>query len=156
MRFQGRMVWSVLVLLAGAAAPAQQVQPQAAPTVIRSETKLVLVDVVVTGKKGVYVEDLEMKNFKVWEDNKEQQLKTFSFGADPQGPAGRGIPGRERIDGNDCQKQSQAGLYQHLSLQRRRRAPMGGGSAGPGGGKWRGSEGIPLDTQRLHGGFVPR
>jgi hypothetical protein len=50
MRFQGTMVWSVVVLLAGAVAPAQQVQPQAAPTVIRSETKLVLVDVVVTGK----------------------------------------------------------------------------------------------------------
>ena len=89
MRFQRTMVWSVVVLLAGAAAPAQQVQPQAAPTVIRSETKLVLVDVVVTGKKGVYVEDLEMKNFKVWEDNKEQQLKTFSFGADPNGPGGQ-------------------------------------------------------------------
>jgi VWFA-related protein len=83
------MVWSVVVLLAGAVAPAQQVQPQAAPTVIRSETKLVLVDVVVTGKKGAYVEDLELKNFKVWEDNKEQQLKTFSFGADPNGPGGQ-------------------------------------------------------------------
>jgi hypothetical protein len=30
-----------------------------------------------------------MKNFKVWEDNKEQQLKTFSFGADPNGPGGQ-------------------------------------------------------------------
>ena len=56
---------------------------------IRTETKLVLVDVVVTGKKGAYVEDLELKNFKVWEDNKEQQLKTFSFGADPKGPGGQ-------------------------------------------------------------------
>ena len=89
MRVQRTMLWSVVVLLAGAAAPAQQAQPQAAPTVIRSETKLVLVDVVVTGKKGAYVEDLEMKNFKVWEDNKEQQLKTFSFGADPNSPTGQ-------------------------------------------------------------------
>src|SRR4051812_40982834 len=89
MRFQGRMVWSVVLLLAGAAAPAQEAQPQAAPPVIRSETKLVLVDVVVTGKKGAYVEDLELKNFKVWEDNKEQQLKTFSSGADPNGPGGQ-------------------------------------------------------------------
>jgi VWFA-related protein len=56
------------------------------PTTIKTETRLVLVDVVVT-KKGQYVEDLEMKNFKVWEDNKEQQLKTFSFGADPKNPA---------------------------------------------------------------------
>ena len=30
------------------------------------------------------MEDLELKNFKVWEDNKEQQLKTFSFGGRPQ------------------------------------------------------------------------
>src|SRR5215471_16644750 len=89
MQFQRTMVWSAVVLMAGAAATAQQAQPQAAPTVIRSETKLVLVDVVVTGKKGAYVEDLEMKNFKVWEDNKEQQLKTFSFGADPNGPGGQ-------------------------------------------------------------------
>jgi VWFA-related protein len=89
MRFQRTMVLSGVLLLAGAAAPAQEAQPQATPPVIRSETKLVLVDVVVTGKKGAYVEDLELKNFKVWEDNKEQQLKTFSSGADPNGPAGQ-------------------------------------------------------------------
>src|SRR5450759_1616120 len=89
MRFQRTMLLSGVLLLAGAAAPAQQAQPQSAPPVIRTETKLVLVDVVVTGKKGVYVEDLELKNFKVWEDNKEQQLKTFSFGADPNGPGGQ-------------------------------------------------------------------
>ena len=86
MRFQRTMLLSGVLLLAGALAPAQQAQPQGAPPVIRTETKLVLVDVVVTGKKGAYVEDLELKNFKVWEDNKEQQLKTFSFGADPNGP----------------------------------------------------------------------
>src|ERR1019366_3285773 len=89
MRFQ-RTIWlSGVLLLMGAPAPAQQAQPQGAPTVIRTETKLVLVDVVVTGKKGVYVEDLELKNFKVWEDNKEQQLKTFSSGSDPNGPGGQ-------------------------------------------------------------------
>ncbi|MCX6627043.1 MAG: VWA domain-containing protein, partial [Candidatus Solibacter sp.] len=89
MRFQRTILLSGVLLLAGALAPAQQAQPQGAPPVIRTETKLVLVDVVVTGKKGVYVEDLELKNFKVWEDNKEQQLKTFSSGADPNGPAGQ-------------------------------------------------------------------
>ena len=89
MRFQRTILWSGVFLLMGAVAPAQQAQPQGAPTVIRTETKLVLVDVVVTGKKGVYVEDLELKNFKVWEDNKEQQLKTFSFGADPKAPGGQ-------------------------------------------------------------------
>jgi len=89
MQFQRTMVWSGVLLLAGTLGRAQQAQPQGAPTVIRTETKLVLVDVVVTGKKGVYVEDLGLKNFKVWEDNKEQQLKTFSYGADPNAPGGQ-------------------------------------------------------------------
>jgi VWFA-related protein len=89
MRFQRTILLSGVLLLAAGAAPAQEAQPAAPPTVIKTETKLVLVDVVVTGKKGAYVEDLDMKDFKVWEDNKEQQLKTFSFGADPKGPAGQ-------------------------------------------------------------------
>ena len=38
-------------------------------------------DAVVTDKKGAYVHDLEAKDFKVWEDNKEQQIKSFSFEA---------------------------------------------------------------------------
>ena len=87
-----RMVLLTGVLYLAAVAQAQQPGaqvPAGSTPVIRTETKLVLVDVVVTGKKGVYVEDLEMKNFKVWEDNKEQQLKTFSFGADPNGPGGQ-------------------------------------------------------------------
>src|ERR1035441_2171229 len=85
MRFQRTIRLSGILLLAAAASPAQQ----APTTVIRTETKLVLVDVVVTGKKGAYVEDLALKDFKVWEDNKEQELKTFSSGADPKGPAGQ-------------------------------------------------------------------
>src|ERR1035437_2631407 len=85
MRFQRTIRLSGILLLAAAASPAQQ----APATVIRTETKLVLVDGVVAGKKGAYVEDLELKDFKVWEDNKEQQLKTFSSGADPKGPAGQ-------------------------------------------------------------------
>src|ERR1022692_2743852 len=89
MRFQRTILLSGFLLLAGAASRAQEAQPQGEPTVIRTETRLVLVDVVVTGKKGAYVEDLELKNFKVWEDNKEQQLKTFSFGADPKAPGGQ-------------------------------------------------------------------
>jgi VWFA-related protein len=89
MRFQRTILLSVVLLAAALGAQAQEAQPAAPPTVIKTETKLVLVDVVVTGKKGAYVEDLELKDFKVWEDNKEQQLKTFSFGADPKGPAGQ-------------------------------------------------------------------
>jgi VWFA-related protein len=62
-------------------------QQQQAGVVIQTETKLVLVDSVVTDKKGQYVHDLTMKDFKVWEDNKEQTIKTFSFEADPNSPA---------------------------------------------------------------------
>ncbi|MGA8501710.1 MAG: VWA domain-containing protein [Candidatus Sulfotelmatobacter sp.] len=47
--------------------------------VIRAETRLVLVDTVVTDKKGEYVRDLAQKDFKVWEDGKEQALTSFSF-----------------------------------------------------------------------------
>src|SRR6266446_6951938 len=50
--------------------------------VIKKESKLVLVDSVVTDKKGNYVRDLTQKDFKVFEDNKEQQVSTFSTGAD--------------------------------------------------------------------------
>ena len=62
-----------------AAAPAEQ-QPAA---VIKKETKLVLVDAVVTDKKGNYVHDLAQNAFKVYEDNKEQPVSSFSSGADP-------------------------------------------------------------------------
>ncbi len=41
-----------------------------------------LVDAVVTDKKGNYVHDLTQKDFKVYEDNKEQQVASFSTGAD--------------------------------------------------------------------------
>src|SRR6266853_1058737 len=51
-------------------------------TTIRSESRLVLVDSVVTDKKGVYVHGLTQKDFKVWEDGKEQAISTFTFQAD--------------------------------------------------------------------------
>ncbi len=47
---------------------------------------LVLVDAVVTDKKEQYVRDLQAKDFKVWEDNKEQAITSFSFEADPNSP----------------------------------------------------------------------
>src|SRR5690242_17020819 len=61
-----------------AAAPGEQ-QPVA---VIKKETKLVLVDAVVTDKKGNYVHDLAQNAFKVFEDNKEQPVSSFSSGAE--------------------------------------------------------------------------
>jgi VWFA-related protein len=52
-------------------------RPDAAD-VIHVETRLVLVDAVVTDKKG-YVRDLTQKDFHVWEDGKEQTLTSFSL-----------------------------------------------------------------------------
>jgi VWFA-related protein len=48
-------------------------------TVIRAETRLVLVDSVVTDKKGNYIRDLNQKDFKVWEDGKEQPITSFTY-----------------------------------------------------------------------------
>lgn len=66
---------------------AQQVneQPASTTTTIKAESRLVLVDVIVTDKKGDYIHDLEQKDFKVWEDDQEQHIKSFSFeqGASP-------------------------------------------------------------------------
>ena len=75
-----------IVLALAAVSPAQQDKPEQSGAVIRTETRVVLVDAVVTDKKGTYVRDLGMKDFKVWEDNKEQQIKSFSFEADPDSP----------------------------------------------------------------------
>src|SRR5579862_4089501 len=65
------------------AAPQQQ---QNGP-VVRTETRLVRVDVIVTDKKGNYIHDLSAKDFKVYDDNKQQEVANFSFGADPNSPA---------------------------------------------------------------------
>src|SRR5579862_520438 len=47
--------------------------------VISTETRVVLVDAIVTGKNGVYVRDLAVKDFRVWEDNKEQTIRSLSL-----------------------------------------------------------------------------
>ncbi|HWF09239.1 MAG TPA: VWA domain-containing protein [Bryobacteraceae bacterium] len=61
---------AVLGLLA-IAAPGQQ-------AVFQSETRVVIVDAVVTGRKGESVGDLTAKDFRIWEDNKEQPVRSFS------------------------------------------------------------------------------
>jgi VWFA-related protein len=88
--FRGLANFGSVLLIACALAPAQQPKPDAIPdsgAVIRTETKVVLVDTVVTDKKGNYVRNLTAKDFKVWEDNKEQTIKTFTFESDPNSPA---------------------------------------------------------------------
>ena len=89
MTFRRISTFGAVLPLAGLFAPAQQ--PNAVPdsgAVIRTETKVVLVDTVVTDKKGNYVRNLTAKDFKVWEDNKEQTIKSFGFQSDPATPGG--------------------------------------------------------------------
>jgi VWFA-related protein len=50
--------------------------------VFKAQTKLVLVDAIVTDKKDNYIRDLTEKQFRVWEDNKEQTVKSFSYETD--------------------------------------------------------------------------
>jgi VWFA-related protein len=57
---------------------ASQQPPPTAPEVIKAETNLVLVDVIAMDKKGNYVEDLESKDFHVFQDNDEQKIASFS------------------------------------------------------------------------------
>jgi VWFA-related protein len=59
-------------------APAVQAQQPDVAT-LKAEARLVLVDTIVTDKHGNYVRDLTEKDFKVWEDNKEQTIKSFSY-----------------------------------------------------------------------------
>ena len=65
-----------------AAQPPQASTEQGVPVVIKQESRLVLVDAVVTDKKGIYVRDLKQNDFKVYEDNKEQSISSFSSGSD--------------------------------------------------------------------------
>jgi VWFA-related protein len=59
-------------------------QPQTPPPSIKTESRAVRVDVIVTDKKGNYIHDLKAEDFRVYEDNKQQPVTNFAFGADPQ------------------------------------------------------------------------
>jgi VWFA-related protein len=86
----GFTIWAAAGAGSGAAgnggAPQSQANPpspEQAGTVLKAEARLVLVDAVVTDKKGAYVRDLTVKDFRVYEDNKEQKITSFAFEADP-------------------------------------------------------------------------
>lgn len=69
---------------AAAASGSQQSAPATPPQTIapplKSESNVVRVDVIVTDKKGHYIQDLAAKDFKLYEDGKEQKIANFSFG----------------------------------------------------------------------------
>ncbi len=52
------------------------------PVVIKAESNLVLVDVIATDKKGNYINDLQKKDFHVYEDDVEQTISSFSHETD--------------------------------------------------------------------------
>ncbi|HXZ12056.1 MAG TPA: VWA domain-containing protein [Candidatus Sulfotelmatobacter sp.] len=72
------------------AAPQTAQAPAAGVPAIRAESKLVRVDVVVTDKKGNYIHDLTLSDFKVFEDDKQQHVENFSISSDPASPEGQG------------------------------------------------------------------
>ncbi len=91
MQFRNTTLLTCALCVAAGVAQAQNTTPQPAQadsskTIIRAEKRLVLVDTVVTDKKGNYIRDLSAKDFRVWEDNKEQTVESFSFEADPSSP----------------------------------------------------------------------
>ena len=95
------MSWMFVAITALAQTPqapstAQQAQGQnqapapasdSSTPVFKAETRLVLVDTIVTDKKGNYITDLTVKDFKVWEDNKEQPIKSFSVESGSAAPS---------------------------------------------------------------------
>lgn len=74
-----------------------------ATTTIRAESRLVLVDVVATDKHGDYVQGLTQKDFRVWEDDQEQKVSSFS--SEQLGSAG------------DAQKQHMVLFFDDDSMQ---------------------------------------
>ncbi len=68
---------TILLSLAALLGAQQSALPQT--QVIQTETREVLVDAIVTGKNGAYVRDLKANDFRIWEDNKEQTLRSFGL-----------------------------------------------------------------------------
>jgi VWFA-related protein len=56
---------------------------------IRTETRVVLVDTIVTDKQGEYVHNLAAKDFRVWEDNKEQKILSVALEKNPASASSR-------------------------------------------------------------------
>jgi VWFA-related protein len=71
-RVSGFIVLITILCANGTALRAQQ------GAVIRAETRVVLVDAIVTDKQGQYVHDLTAKDFRVWQDNKAQTIQSVS------------------------------------------------------------------------------
>jgi len=82
---------TAILVLVFTLASAKGQQPVAAsadsPDTLKVQTRIVLVDSVVTDKKGNYIRDLGQNDFKVWEDGKEQSVTSFSREEDNADPS---------------------------------------------------------------------
>ncbi|SRR6266700_370341 len=67
-------------------------------TVLKTITRLVVVDVVATDKKGEAVSGLQRSDFTVLEDGKPQEVRAFSFQEPAVTPAGGAAPGSTAPD----------------------------------------------------------
>jgi Ca-activated chloride channel family protein len=73
---RSRIIPIVLFSVAGFAQQAQTPRPEAAP--IQVQVNEVVVPVSVTDEKGKFVSDLEAKDFKIYEDGREQAIAYFN------------------------------------------------------------------------------
>ncbi|HWF04071.1 MAG TPA: VWA domain-containing protein [Candidatus Angelobacter sp.] len=76
-----------------ASVPSISVQDQS-PSVLRANTRLVVVDVVATNGKGEPVPDLKVEDFTVTEDGKPQKISAFSFKQHNKAAQVTGVTGR--------------------------------------------------------------
>ena len=66
-------------LLAPTVAQQKQQSPKQQDDVVRTDTNLVQIDVVVTDKAGRQVTDLKPEDFEVSEDGKQREVTHFSY-----------------------------------------------------------------------------
>jgi VWFA-related protein len=92
-KFQLMFLAALLLLAAPSVVRAQQDAAPSSPTtdtpqpaapasgsVLRAESSVVRVDVIVTDKKGNYIHDLSAKDFHVFDNSQEQKVVNFSYG----------------------------------------------------------------------------
>ena len=82
---------TLLLCIAAAVLPLAflHAQDAGAGFTIHSETRVVLVDAVTVDKKGKFNRELSQKDFRIWEDGREQKIDNFSLessGVNPERP----------------------------------------------------------------------
>lgn len=76
----------------------QQQSAPGQPYTFKTSTRIVLLDVVVTDKKGKVVTDLKQSDFSVYDDGSAQRIRSFEAPASHRMPKGTGIVVRSTAD----------------------------------------------------------